>query len=311
MREPAPFHAALAEGPDGGHAVWIRAADGVRLRAVIWPEGKKGTVLILPGRSESAEKYGRTAADLADLGFASVSLDWRGQGLADRLLPVAMQGHVGRFRDYQLDLQALVEMAGRLRLPKPLFLLAHSMGGCIAFRALVEGLDVKAAVLTAPMWGIRIQPAVRPFVGALAASARIPRFGQRLAPGTTLECYAATVAFEQNHLTSDADMFAYLQRQVRQVPELGLGGPSLHWAAEALRECRVIRSLPAPKVPTVTFLGTREQIVDSQAIHTRMRRWPGSRLEVIEGAQHELLMESQAVRRRLFDTLDDHFKASA
>ncbi|MCF1709001.1 alpha/beta hydrolase [Tabrizicola sp. J26] len=310
MREPAPFHAALAEGPSGGHATWFRAADGVRLRAVIWPEGKKGTVLILPGRSESAEKYGRTATELAELGFASVSLDWRGQGLADRLLPVAMQGHVGRFRDYQLDLQALVELVGRLHLPKPLFLLAHSMGGCIAFRALSEGLEVKAAVLTAPMWGIRIQPAIRPFVGALAASARIPKFGQRLAPGTSLECYAATVAFEQNHLTCDADMFAYLQRQVRHVPELGLGGPSLHWAAEALRECRAIRALPAPKVPAVTFLGTREQIVDSKAIHTRMRRWPGSRLDLVEGAQHEILMETRPVRERLLGALNQLFEST-
>jgi len=307
MVEAAPYHADLAEGPPGGRAFWLRASDGVRLRAVLWPGGERGTVLILPGRSESVEKYGRTAADLAAMGFASASLDWRGQGLADRFLPAAMQGHVRHFRDYQLDLAALIALVRSQGLPGPLWLLAHSMGACIGFRALAEGLDVPAAILVAPMWGIRIKPALRPFAGALAASARLPALGRRLAPGTTLDCYAATVGFDQNHLTSDPEMFAYLQRQVRLAPELGLGGPSLHWAAEALRECRAIRRLPAPRVPTVTFLGTREQIVDPRAIHQRMRRWPGARLEIVEGAQHEILMETKPIRQRLLATLDRHF----
>ena len=33
MLARAPFHADLADGPQGGHAVWLTARDGVRRRA--------------------------------------------------------------------------------------------------------------------------------------------------------------------------------------------------------------------------------------------------------------------------------------
>jgi len=59
----------MAEGPEGGYALWLTADDGVRLRAVHWPkEGARGTVLLMPGRTEYCEKYGRTASELAARG---------------------------------------------------------------------------------------------------------------------------------------------------------------------------------------------------------------------------------------------------
>ncbi|PKP84875.1 MAG: alpha/beta hydrolase, partial [Alphaproteobacteria bacterium HGW-Alphaproteobacteria-2] len=51
MGGAAPLDAALAESPPGGHAAWLRTDDGVRLRAALWPEGARGTVLIFPGRT--------------------------------------------------------------------------------------------------------------------------------------------------------------------------------------------------------------------------------------------------------------------
>ncbi|MEY4305747.1 MAG: hypothetical protein RIT52_1922, partial [Pseudomonadota bacterium] len=80
MTSEAPFHAKLADGPAGGYARWLQAADGVQLRVGVWPEGgTKGTVFLLPGRTEYIEKYGRAASDLAQRGYATVSIDWRGQ----------------------------------------------------------------------------------------------------------------------------------------------------------------------------------------------------------------------------------------
>ena len=53
MSGAAPFYADVADGPPGGRAVWLHAADGVRLRAGLWPlQGARGTVLLLPGRTE-------------------------------------------------------------------------------------------------------------------------------------------------------------------------------------------------------------------------------------------------------------------
>ena len=79
-----------ADGPQGGVAQWLTTSDGVRVRVAVWGrDAPKGTVLLFPGRTEYVEKYGRAAGDLLARGFATVAIDWRGQGLADRLQPVS------------------------------------------------------------------------------------------------------------------------------------------------------------------------------------------------------------------------------
>lgn len=311
MIAPAPFHADLADGPPGGHAVWLTTADGLRLRVAVWRGGDRGTVLIFPGRTESVEKYGRTATDLGRRGFSSLAIDWRGQGLSDRTSRAAMTGHVARFTDYQQDIAALLAALPSLALPQPLYLLAHSMGGTIALRALIEGLAVRAAAFTAPMWGIRLAPSLRPVAWVLASGARAARLGLTLAPGTDLTCYVAVAPFEGNLLTTDPDMFAWMKAQVTTRPELGLGGPTLHWVHEALLECRRLRSRPSPAVPALTFLGSEEKIVDVPAIHDRIRRWPGGTLDIVPLAEHEVLMETPAIRAHVFDRLDRFFSAGA
>ena len=52
---PAPFHAALADAPPGATCVWLQAG-AARIRVVSWKAGDKGTVLLLPGRTECVEK---------------------------------------------------------------------------------------------------------------------------------------------------------------------------------------------------------------------------------------------------------------
>ncbi len=311
MAAPAPYHADLADGPPGGRAAWVTASDGLRLRVAVWPGGSRGTVLIFPGRTESVEKYGRSAGDLARLGYSSVAIDWRGQGLSDRTSRAAMTGHVARFTDYQKDIAALLAALPELGLPQPLFLLAHSMGGAIALRALHEGLPVRAAAFTGPMWGIRLTPSLRPVAWALASGARVARLGLTLAPGTDLTCYVAVAPFEGNLLTTDAEMFAWMKAQVTTRPELGLGGPTLHWVHEALLECRRLRARPSPTVPALTFLGSEEKIVDVPAIHDRMRRWPGGTLDIVPRAEHEVLMETPTIRAHVFGQMDRLFSAAS
>lgn len=305
----APLYANLAEGPPGGRAVWLTAEDGVRLRMGVWPGGDRGTVLLFPGRTEVVEKYGRAAADLARRGYATAVIDWRGHGLSDRLLPQKMMGHVARFTDYQRDVRALLAGVDRAGLPRPRFLLAHSMGGAIALRALMEGLDVRAAAMTGPMWGIPTKPALRPVVWALMTGVMTVGRRPRFAPGSNAMNYLSVAPFEGNVLTSDREMYQWMQAMLRARPELGLGGPTLNWAREAFLECSALRARPSPAVPMLAFLGTAETVVDPAAIRHRMARWPGGRLEVIAGGQHEAMMETPTIRSRVFDQIAAHFDA--
>ncbi|MEO0486867.1 MAG: alpha/beta hydrolase [Pseudomonadota bacterium] len=300
--EPATFHSNVAEGPEGGSAYWLTTSDGLRIRLAVWPlAGAKGTVLIFPGRTEYAEKYGRAAADLARRGYASVAIDWRGQGLADRLLPNARLGHVAKFRDYQKDVSAVMAALRDVNVPRPFHLLAHSMGGCIGLRAVMDGLDVETAAFSAPMWGIQIEPHMRPVAWSLSAFLPQVGMGNLRSPGTQNGVYVLDEPFEDNTLTKDPDMWAYMGRQVTQDPRLSLGSPTIVWLREALWEMRTLSQRPAPKMPCICFLGTNERIVDPGRIQTRMDAWPGGELVTFPDAEHETMMEVPAVRNAVFD----------
>ena len=306
---PAPFHAALADGPPGATCVWLTAGQA-RIRVAWWKAGDKGTVLLLPGRTECIEKYGRAAGDLVARGFSVITIDWRGQGLADRALPDRREGHVGEFSEYQQDLDALLEEAGRAGLPQPWYMIAHSMGGCIGLRGLMRGLPVKAAVFSAPMWGIAMAAWLRPVASVVGALAAPLGLANRYAPSTSAETYLLQVPFEGNVLTTDRAMWDYMRRQVAEVPDLALGGPSIGWLTTALHECAALALLPAPKVPAICALGTAEKVVDVPPVHLRMAGWANGQLDLYPGAEHEIMMEGPAVRQRFFDRAAALFEAN-
>lgn len=298
----APYLSDIAGGPGDLRACWLTCADGVRIRVADWGAGgARGTVLLFPGRTEYIEKYAPAAAEFRARGLATVAVDWRGQGLADRLAPDPALGHIPDFLDYQNDVGVMVDHARAMGLPRPWYLVAHSMGGAIGLRALLSGLAVEAAVFTGPMWGILMPAAKRPLAWALSALSRPLRQDLRLAPEQTLENYVALSPFAGNMLTSDPDEYAVMKAQLAAHPELALGGPTLAWLHEALKEMRALARLPAPAVPALTYLGAEEAIVDPAPIHRRMAAWPGGRLVVLPGARHEVMMERPAIRSQVFD----------
>jgi lysophospholipase len=310
---PAPFHADVADAPPDPVVVWATAGTGAaaaRIRLASWKAGDKGTVLLLPGRTECIEKYGHTAGDLVARGFSVITIDWRGQGLADRALPDRMMGHVGSFAEFQADLDAMLTEAGRLDLPRPWYMMAHSMGGCIGLRGLIRGVPVKAAAFSAPMWGIAMAAWQRPVATVVSALAGPLGLVGRYAPSTSGETYLLTAPFQGNVLTTDREMWDYMRRQAAEVPDLALGGPSIGWLKAALQECAALAAMPAPLVPAICGLGTAEKVVDVPPIHLRMAGWSNGQLDLYPGAEHEILMEGPAQRRRFVDRAVALFEAN-
>ena len=313
MTQVAPLFVDVAEAPEGGQAHWLTTADGVRIRVAHWAAdtATMGTILMFPGRTEHIEKYGRDVGAFAERGFATLVIDWRGQGLADRLTDDRMMGHVGAFSDYQHDVEAALAHADAMILPKPYFLIAHSMGGCIGLRALHNGLPVAAAVFSAPMWGIQMAPALRPIAWALSWLSKQLGFSERYAPGQSGENLIIRDPFEGNALTTDTDFFHYMRRQLVAHPDLGLGGPSLRWLHNALAEMAALAKMPAPKLPIIALLGHDESIVEPEPIRALINAAPNGRLLEFDRAQHEILMERPDVRDRAIDELTTFFAQQA
>lgn len=297
-----------------GRAFWCHAVDGVRLRLGLWPADQAtmaaGTVLLFPGRTEYLEKYGVTASALAARGYATLAIDWRGQGLADRLLADHDIGHVERFTDYQYDVDALVSLATEVSLPRPWHLIGHSMGGAIGLRAVLNQLPVNSALFTGPMWGIAMNPVVRQVAWALTSLRHVGPLGRFYAPGTGPVTYVASAPFEDNVLTTDLTMFTMMKAQVNAHPELAIGGPSLTWVGEALREIKVLRAAPLPNMPVLTLAGGNERIIDVGTVKARIEEWPGGQFEIVAGAEHEILMETPARRAAAIEQAVALFKNS-
>lgn len=304
----APLNFQLADGPEGGQAWWAQTSDDVRIRLAYWPGGSAGTVFLLPGRTEYIEKYGRTARDFVERGYGVLCIDWRGQGLADRVHPDPMMGHVEKFSDYQADLHVLIEKAREKGLPEPYFMVAHSMGGCIGLRALHNHPDLfKAVVFSGPMWGILMEGIRKPVGWMTSTFAHFGGLGNLRTPATSGETYVLTSDFKGNVLTSDREMWDYMARQTREISGVGLGGPSLNWLYEALHETLALQKMPTPDLPALTFMGSNERIVMQSSIQKMMQRWPNGRLEVVPGAEHEVMMEGVDTRRAFADAANALF----
>lgn len=301
----------MARGPEGGVAQWLTTADGVRIRLGIWARpGAKGTVFLAPGRSEYIEKYGPAAADFAARGYAMLAIDWRGQGLADRVLADPVKGHVERFSDYQLDFDAVIAAAESLDLPRPWFVLGHSMGGTIVLRRLMGPHPFAACAFSAPMLGINLPRLLRPFGLPLARLIGQSPAARLYTPGMGAVTYVYREPFHDNHLTTDPAMWAFMVEHLAQVPGLTVSGPSLRWVAQSVLECAALAAAPAPDLPCYCSLGTRERIVPSAPIQDRFNHWPGARLELFDGAEHEVMMEGPQMRARFFDGCAATFDAA-
>ncbi|MCJ1899559.1 MULTISPECIES: alpha/beta hydrolase [Paracoccus] len=311
--KPAPFNTLPGDPLPLARAFWLRAEDGVRLRAAHWAAGgASGTVLLFPGRTEYLEKYAEVAADLNAAGLDVLALDWRGQGMSDRLQDNVRPGHIGDFADYQRDVVELVVAAQELDLPRPRHLLAHSMGGTIGLAALDSGLPVQSAAFSAPMWGINLRGV--PEALALAFATTLGRLGRggHPAPRTGGEnSFVLMDPFHDNLLTHDGRRWGRLVAEAAAWPDISVGGASNDWLRAALLECRRLAALPPPALPALIALGDRERVVSPQAIRSRAAAWPGARLLDLADCRHEPMMERDPVRSRFLDAAIAHFGAAA
>jgi len=302
--ETAPLYTDLDGVPDGGEAVFVTTRDGVRIRVAIWSGDGRGVALVFPGRTEYVERYGHVVTQLLQRGLAVVVIDWRGQGLSDRDPAPLKRGYVAAFTDYQIDIEAALALPQVAALQGPRLLFSHSMGGAIALRALSEGLDVAAAVFSAPMWGLPYVGNFRFLLDAVDIFGKPFGLDHALVPGSSDSFYVHTQAFNGNVLTGNPVQYARMGAQLRAYPALGLAGATVHWAREAAREIVRLQDAAVPAIPVQVFLGSRESVVLPEAVKARAATLPGARLDVLAAGHHELWMETPEIQQEVWAVTD-------
>lgn len=305
--EAAPFLSTPPRGEAPDRCWWIRATDGVRLRAALWDTpGATAHAIYLTGRTEFVEKAAVPAAELRARGYSVISLDWRGQGLSDRQVSPPEKGHVADFAEFQHDLDALLADPATASLPGPRLLMAHSMGGNIAVAALARpeiASTLTAAVLSAPMLDIELSKPLRLAGRVTIAIARLLGRMDRWPPlGDVATTYVLTDP-DENVLTHDQAIWDWMVETARSHPETALAMPSIAWFAAANAEIARLRTLPAPSLPVLCALGSEEQVVSPDEVRTWTAR-TGAELLAIPGGRHELLIEAEPMRTQAWAGID-------
>jgi lysophospholipase len=307
VAETAPLvRTTAAPVPEGAAAEWFSGAGGLRLRAALFPAlGRpRGSVVVSPGRTEAIEKYLEVAGVLAGRGFVTLIHDWRGQGLADRLLPDRLLGHAAGYRDFLTDYDALLA-AFETRLPRPWIAMGHSMGGCLTLLALAEGeRRFASAILSAPMLGVRVGAAPRLLVRGLASVLAAFGSGGRPVPGPP----SVTIPFESNIVTHDRSRYARAEALIAACPDLALGLPTWGWLQFAfVATSRLANQVGVTRIdiPVTVVAAGEDKLVDNTALKAVTARLPHGRYVEIPAAFHELLQETDDVQALFWREFDD------
>lgn len=292
--------------PDGAMEEWFEGRGGLKLRALFAPSNTappRGSVIVCNGRTEFIEKYFEVVRELQQRGFCVFTTDWRGQGLSDRLLANPQKGHLESMDDPVNDLAVMVKsMADRL--PRPHILVAHSMGGCIALRALqTRRLDVDGAIFSAPMWGIaNLTPTARKF----ARFVKSVGLGGWFAPGVAKTWRRER--FKRNPLTHDKTRHALSQALVVEDMRVALAGVTLGWvdaAADAFDALMQPGSLAHVRIPVHIMSAGEEMLVDNDSHDLVAKSLPNAVHVLVEGSKHEILMEVDGVRAKFWREFEE------
>lgn len=293
-------------------SIW-NARDGHAIRRIDWPAVEspaRGSILYMPGRGDFYEKYLETLHEWHLKGWRVTAADWRGQTGSGRLGKDATTGHIDDFTTWTADLAALwADFVAET--PGPHILAAHSMGGHIVMRALVDKVITPlpdAIVLSAPMIGMAGPPLPMAMLHSVAKM--MTRIGEPTRPAWKGGEKPGDVPEERiKLLTHDDDRYEdELWWRINR-PEIAMGPASWGWLERAYDSCRRLEepgALEAVETPVLICTTSNDKLVSHAANLRAAQRLPNGELIAFgDEARHEILREVDEVRGRMLDGVDD------
>lgn len=282
--------------------------DGAAIRTLhLDRKGVLANALVLNGRADFLEKWADAYAELADLGLALASWDWRGQGRSDRMVANGA-GHIDRFDRWLEDMDQLTEGALDMLPPRPWVAIGHSMGAHLLLRWLADPArathpmraTLRGAVLLSPFFGLEMAWPVRVAVLSAARRQVAKGHGADYAPGQGAYGERNQAQARMLLLTASRERFEDEARWVAADPALACGGVTwgfLHAFDDSMRALKAL-PLETMTLPVQVLLAGRERLVANAATKQIVARLPNAQVETVAEGAHELLREADAPRRQ-------------
>jgi len=310
----------LAEFWQQAEHLEFNTADCIRVCYCVWAQPEPSAwVVISPGRVEAYIKYQEVALEWAAKGYSVAIIDHRGQGFSDRLTPRHEQGHVARFTDYITDFVQFMDILAPRINNQQAYLLGHSMGSAIAALYIAQHgqnkapYPFKAVALSAPMTGIHTNPwpaSIGKAIVRLGAWANRKFRANKPGYFIGMKDYEA-MAFSENDLTNSEARYNWFTQLYKNESRIRLGGPTWQWLSESLRAMALLPKVaPRIELPVLILQASEDKIVTGASQHHffKLLHHKESELLPIVGAQHEILMETDAIRQPAVSAIEAFYQ---
>ena len=299
--------------PSGGDSFFYKTSDGVNLRIAMWNEtSSKGTILLQSGRTEFIEKYYEVIQEFVNRGFCVALMDWRGQGLSDRVAKDIRIGHVDNFSDYDSDFEEVIRKIYQDSCPKPWIVMGHSMGGCLVASSAAKNTDLfDAIILCAPMLSLQMPNLIKKLIHVLGFMTKIGLKEKALARPEWHEDEGwRENPFTENQVTSDPIRYERTMMLIREHQEHAIGGLTVGWVYGALKRTREMISpgwIKKIEQPLLLLNATKDKLVNPNENKKICSQSNTVTIEDIDG-EHEILMETDLIREQAWNAIDEFLK---
>ncbi len=260
-------------------------------------ETPRGTVMIVHGFTENADKYAELIHSLLKNRWCVLAYDQRGHGRSWRRADLSDLSvtHVDRFDEYVEDMQ---EIVSRLLdpMPGPKMLFCHSMGGAVSALYLENGgAAFERAVFSSPMIAPNLGGMPVPLVRAVC---RVPiAMGRGHHRAFTSRPYSGPEDFASS-CASGRERFEWYETLRAATPEFQNNGPTYRWALESMNVTEKLLAPGMPErisIPVRIFGAENDSSVIPSAQEAFAKRLRDGSLTLVPGSKHEIFRSPDSV----------------
>lgn len=248
----------------------------------------RGTLVVTHGMAEHSESYLRFAEAMNGRSWNVIAWDSRGHGKSD-----GKRGYVEDFAWFSEDLKLFIDHLKKGKtLKKPFCLVAHSMGGLVLLKTLLNygAMGASAVSLSSPLLGIAVKvPPAKDFAAKLL---------RKVLPTFTM---ANELHYE--HLSHDQEVVGSYSKDIMRHDKIS---PALYFGMlETIAEIRAQHLHMT--IPLLMQLAGDDKIVSRDASEAFFEKIDAEEKKkiVYEDFYHEIFNESE--RERVYDDLHSFF----
>ena len=273
----------------------LTTPDGLRLFTQGWQPSSSthARIALVHGYAEHSSRYAHVATHFVQHGYAVHTYDQRGYGRSE-----GRRAYISTFDQYVDDLAFFIDNLRERTPGRPLFLLAHSMGGVVSLLYVLQHAPNLAGLLLS-------SPALKASNSVAPLLKRVAHLLGRLVP--TLPVLPSN----HDHLSRNASVIEH----ANQDDLFYSSGMRARTGSELLRAQRwLYEHMDELTLPFFVFHGTADSLIDPQGSRDLYRRTHSSdkTLRLYDGSLHEALndLDKERVMNDLTDWLDERMPAS-